>query len=388
MKTLRFFVVALAVMALPFLSRAQSMYMAKQYYDQGQYLEAAKQLRPLADGGNAEAQVMAAQLFFEGKGVARNEAQGIKYATLAADKGNEEAIELLANHFWSTNPKKSFEILTHYTNRHPYLKQKKVGIMLAECYFRPHGTEQDEALGWELAESNENWEDYLKSDKVAALYYDYKMRRAGRNSLEDYADFMFLQHQTKEFYTICEYIKRLHPDIINYYTMRANQGNNFAQAMIANNFFEQGNLPEARRWLNLSLVAGSAYAKSLERKITFNPVIYSNITGKWAYEDYNLKLYILKIEHQYDRTIFHFDFKAVHAGAKVTFPKGCYFLCNGRKYMMISPETVIGNKRTSSKGNDTYFKLQFQAIPTNWSELSLGYNGQTYYSNIRHTDSY
>ena len=86
---------------LPITTKAQSMYMAKQYYDQGKYLEAAKQLRPLADGGNAEAQVMAAQLFFEGKGVKKNETQGVKYATLAANQGNEEGIMLMAKHYYA-----------------------------------------------------------------------------------------------------------------------------------------------------------------------------------------------------------------------------------------------------------------------------------------------
>ena len=48
---------------------AQSLSYVKSLMEQGMYLDAAKRLRPLADGGNAEAQVMAAQLFFEGKGV-------------------------------------------------------------------------------------------------------------------------------------------------------------------------------------------------------------------------------------------------------------------------------------------------------------------------------
>ena len=62
---------ALAVICTSNVS-AQSMQMAKYYYEQGKYLEAAKQLRPLADGGNAEAQCMAAGMFFEGKGIQKN----------------------------------------------------------------------------------------------------------------------------------------------------------------------------------------------------------------------------------------------------------------------------------------------------------------------------
>ena len=67
------------------------------YMEQGDYLNAAKELRPLADGGNAEAQLLAAKLFFEGKGVIQSDAQGVNYATMAADQGNVEGIELLLN---------------------------------------------------------------------------------------------------------------------------------------------------------------------------------------------------------------------------------------------------------------------------------------------------
>ena len=102
---------------------AQSMYQAKQYYEQGQYLEAAKQLRPLADGGNAEAQTMAAKFFFEGKGVAKNDAQGIKYATLAADQGHTEAIEMLVSYYANKEDKGTFAIARKYADKHPYLKK-------------------------------------------------------------------------------------------------------------------------------------------------------------------------------------------------------------------------------------------------------------------------
>ena len=105
---------------------AQSLSYVKSLMEQGMYLDAAKRLRPLADGGNAEAQVMAAQLFFEGKGVAKNNAQGLKYATLAANQGNEEAIMLLVNYYWNSNPSKAYEVLKNYTEKHPYLKKTKI----------------------------------------------------------------------------------------------------------------------------------------------------------------------------------------------------------------------------------------------------------------------
>ena len=87
-------------------------------------------MRPLADGGNAEAQALAAKMFFMGQDVTKNDAQGVKYATQAANQGNEDAIILLADHYWSSNPKKAFETLKTYTDRHPYLKKKAAGMML------------------------------------------------------------------------------------------------------------------------------------------------------------------------------------------------------------------------------------------------------------------
>lgn len=66
-------------------TRAQSLDRAYDLIEQGKYKEAAVILRPLADGGNTVAQYVAATLFLEGKGVARNPQQAFKYAKMAAD---------------------------------------------------------------------------------------------------------------------------------------------------------------------------------------------------------------------------------------------------------------------------------------------------------------
>ncbi len=93
-------------------SNAQSLDYAKQLIDAGRYLEGAKQLRPLADGGNAEAQFLASTLFFEGKGVNKSETQGIKYATMSANQGYEDAIEFLVEYYHRKDqPSNAFNIL-------------------------------------------------------------------------------------------------------------------------------------------------------------------------------------------------------------------------------------------------------------------------------------
>lgn len=146
-------------------THAQSMYWAKQYYDQGKYLEAAKQLRPLADGGNAEAQIMAAKMFFEGKGVAKNDAQGVKYAMLAADQCNEKAILLLATHYYEANNlSKMFSTLKTYIDKHPYLLKQEVGASLAKCYLYGVGTTADKEKAWSIILNGNTHADEFKKE--------------------------------------------------------------------------------------------------------------------------------------------------------------------------------------------------------------------------------
>lgn len=360
-------------------ANAQSLSYAKSAMEQGKYLDAAKQLRPLADGGNADAQTMAAELFFEGKGVAKNEAQGVKYATLAANQGNEGAIMLLVNHYWSGNPQKAFETLKLYTDRHPYLKKKEVGAMLAECYLRPHGTEQNEELGWQLAENTEEWEKKLQNDQTATRYYDYQMRKAGKNCIEDYADYLFGQRQTQQFQTVCNFIQRQHPNVASYYQGRANEGNAFAQAMTADNYYDRDLRSQARDYLRKALAAGSAYASSIQKKVNFEPATYNSVSCYWTGANNYNKLYIQKIEHRWNKTIIYFNFNAKHAGSWIRFDKGFYAETGGRRYMMTSPTTTKSNPRTNMRdGTDVYFSLEFEAIPVNWDMMTLGLNGRTY----------
>ena len=84
-----------ALFLLQFHTNAQSLDRAYDLIDQGKYKEAAMQLRPLADGGDAEAQYVAATLFLEGKGVPRNPQQAFKYAKMAADQTSATPISIL-----------------------------------------------------------------------------------------------------------------------------------------------------------------------------------------------------------------------------------------------------------------------------------------------------
>lgn len=131
--------------------KAQSVSYAKSLIEQGHYLEAAKQLRPLADGGDAEAQYLAAWLFFDGLGVSKSEEQGIKYATMAANQGNIGGIELMIMHYDQTNNHiKIYETCKEYISKHIYSMTSYVGFALGMCYMEGWGVAKDEERGWEI----------------------------------------------------------------------------------------------------------------------------------------------------------------------------------------------------------------------------------------------
>ena len=139
---------------------AQSVDYAKYLIEQGKYLEAAKELRPMADGGNAKAQYLAATLFFEGKGINKNDEQGVKYATLSANQGNTDAIILLADYYKSKNQlDKMFSAYSDAVSSYPNLQKELIGARLAECYLHGWGVEKDEEKAWVMARRNVHFQE-------------------------------------------------------------------------------------------------------------------------------------------------------------------------------------------------------------------------------------
>lgn len=153
MKTIKLFATALAMLVLPSMATAQSLDYAKSLYEQGEYLRAAKELRPLAEGGDAEAQCMVAGMFFEGKGVNKNEQQGITYATRAAEQGNVDAVTLLATHYDEVgNPQSMYKTLEYYTTqKFPDMMKQQPGAMLIGCLMEGKGVAKDEERAWQMA---------------------------------------------------------------------------------------------------------------------------------------------------------------------------------------------------------------------------------------------
>ena len=61
----------------------------------GDYEIAIKELRPLAEQGNAEAQKNLGKMYADGRGVAKDRAEAVKWYRKAADQGHTEAQKVL-----------------------------------------------------------------------------------------------------------------------------------------------------------------------------------------------------------------------------------------------------------------------------------------------------
>ncbi|HLW78481.1 MAG TPA: tetratricopeptide repeat protein, partial [Terriglobia bacterium] len=82
---------ALAVLVVSAVAARADFKDGKRAYDQGDYSTALQELRPLAEQGNAEAQVLVALMYHQGRGVPRDFVQAEKWYKAAADQGNAQA---------------------------------------------------------------------------------------------------------------------------------------------------------------------------------------------------------------------------------------------------------------------------------------------------------
>lgn len=83
-------------LGMPLNSRSQSssgnsnFEAGKRAYQHGDYTDALKQLTPLAQEGNSEAQVVLGTMYLKGRGVAKDPSQALKWYTESAEQGNAE----------------------------------------------------------------------------------------------------------------------------------------------------------------------------------------------------------------------------------------------------------------------------------------------------------
>jgi len=363
MKTQQHFLAATLAMFMAISAQAQTMYNVQYWMEQGNYTEAAKRLRPLADGGNAEAQTLAAQLFFEGKGVTKNEAQGLKYAKMAADQGHEPAIELLVEHFES-KPEQQFKVMTDYTGKHPYLLKGALGQKLAWAYITGRGTAQDEAKGWKMLQEREDYEQLVQTDSIGARYWDYERRSRSLDDLEALAEYLYDKRPTM----YGKLVRYLHTNVYRSnpaaLEISAAGGNLWAMCHLAERYYDvQHDKAKALEWARNAAEAGSDQGKYLVAKYSYVPQRYTNISIAQAPKDFIEKQRLTGIYVEYDRMSIDFTYSCFTSNT-IWLNKDTHIRCDGRTYRMLSSTLPIHPKtRYVGNGEVVKYTIVFERIP-------------------------
>src|SRR5260370_2462702 len=87
----RFLLGALTILLCSLLSAAADLESAKRAYQQSDYAAAFKEFTPLAEQGNADAQLFLGKMYMMGQGVLRDPDQAIKWLKASAVQGNADA---------------------------------------------------------------------------------------------------------------------------------------------------------------------------------------------------------------------------------------------------------------------------------------------------------
>ncbi len=87
----RFSFCVLLLPLISLLSFAGDLASAKRAYEEKDYATALKLLMPLADEGNAEAQLIVGKMYYIGQGVLKDSDRAVKWFTASATQGNADA---------------------------------------------------------------------------------------------------------------------------------------------------------------------------------------------------------------------------------------------------------------------------------------------------------
>jgi TPR repeat protein len=87
----RFLVYASTILLCAGLSSGADLASAKHAYEEQDYATAFKELAPLAERGNAEAQFLLGKMYWNGQGVLRDNGEAIKWLKASATQGNANA---------------------------------------------------------------------------------------------------------------------------------------------------------------------------------------------------------------------------------------------------------------------------------------------------------
>lgn len=88
-------VAGLSLSACSVQSDQQKMLQGQQYFQEQNYVDAYKTLKPLAEDGNADAQYALGYMYYYGKGVPKNYQEAMYWMTKAANQGQPLAKQAL-----------------------------------------------------------------------------------------------------------------------------------------------------------------------------------------------------------------------------------------------------------------------------------------------------
>ena len=95
----RFLLCAFAMLICASLASAADVKSAKHAYEQKDYAAAFKGFRPMAEQGNAEAQLYLGKMYMLGQGVLKDPDQAVKWFKASAEQGNADAQFFLGSYY-------------------------------------------------------------------------------------------------------------------------------------------------------------------------------------------------------------------------------------------------------------------------------------------------
>lgn len=99
MISLRRFAVFTSILFCAGLSAAADLAVGKQAYEKKDFAAAFKELSPLAEQGNAEAQFLLGEMYWTGQGVLKDNDRAIKWLTASATQGNANAQFFMGSYY-------------------------------------------------------------------------------------------------------------------------------------------------------------------------------------------------------------------------------------------------------------------------------------------------
>ncbi len=161
------FMVLMAMMPLSL--KAQSTSTAQRYINEGRYREAAQILRPLAEGGDAEATVP------DGSPSGEETDEEREAREQQEREAAEQAMDIMLDYYLGTNQHTlAFRKAYSFANRNEDLKRRHVGYVMAECLLTGKGTVQDTDEAWRIINFNE--ERRLFKQRHPAEYNAFKQK--------------------------------------------------------------------------------------------------------------------------------------------------------------------------------------------------------------------